>query len=50
MTATFTPPVPEAIRKPWSLTLQGGTALGGLIAAIGCIALGRLGIEDIESC
>ena len=49
MTATSAPPVLEAIRKPWSRTLQGLTALGALIVAIGCIAVGRFGIEDIES-
>ena len=28
MTGTFAPPAPEAIRKPWSRTLPGMTALG----------------------
>jgi hypothetical protein len=49
MTATFTPPVPGAIRKPWSRTLQGLTALGAAIVAIAGIALGRFGSEDMAS-
>jgi hypothetical protein len=49
MTATFTPPVPGAIRKPWSRTLQGLTALGAAIVAVAGIALGRFGSEDMGS-
>ena len=49
MTATFTPPVPEAIRKPWSRTLQGLTALGAALVAMVGIALGRFGIADMGS-
>jgi len=49
MTATFTPPVPQSIRKPWSRTLQGSTALGAAIVSIAGIALGRFGSEDMGS-
>jgi hypothetical protein len=49
MTGTFAPPAPEAIRKPWSRTLQGMTALGALLVALGGIVVGGFGIEDVES-
>ncbi len=48
MTGTFAPPAPEAIRKPWSRTLPGLTALGAVVVGIGRIAVGLFGIEGIE--
>lgn len=48
MTGTFAPPAPEAIRKQWSRTLPGLTALGAVVVGIGRIAVGLFGIEGIE--
>ena len=47
MTTTFTPTVRDAIRKPWSRTVQGLTALGALVVASGDLVVGHFGIGPL---